>query len=167
MDKEVSFLLILGACFLLINNPQFLIGIIQIEVSLTDSVLNSINNFLNMLLLITIELLVFSTISYLFGFKKTSGHNQNLTSGANNSSGIYSESYTCEETLISINNLNNSVKSTSTSSNDLIAPIQLLLNTTKVVLAIVAIVFIPIIFDLEGADYIKNLAASLGGSVAV
>ena len=167
MDKEVSFLIILGACFLLINNLQFLIGIMQIEVSLTGSVLNSINNFLNMLLLITIELLVFSTISYLFGFKKTSGHNQNLTSGANNSSGIYSKSYTCEETLISINNLNNSVKSTSTSSNDLIAPIQLLLNTTKVVLAIVAIVFIPIIFDLEGADYIKNLAASLGGSVAV
>ena len=29
MDKEVSFLLILGACFLLINNPQFFIAPIQ------------------------------------------------------------------------------------------------------------------------------------------
>jgi small-conductance mechanosensitive channel len=217
VDKEISLFIVIGIFFLLVNNPQFLINIAQIEIVFTEKYLKGLNNFLNLSLLISVELLIFSSISYFFEFNRKTTKEpvdkdglindlkisldaeglstilakykitaEEALKALNNAKGyeeliregerIYDENYTCDEKLISTNSeplSKNMAELKSLVAEDLIAspkhiaPIRLLLNATKIILVFTAVVITPIIFELEGADYIRNLAASAGGSITV
>ena len=171
VDKEISLLIVIGAFFLLVNNPE-LININKTELLLAnESLLRDFNKFLNMSLLISIELLIYSFISYFFGFKKINKDeykDKNKDKNEGKDKYIYDINYTCEEKLTGEDKDNKqSEDKDNEQSKELIAPILFLLNTTKIILIFVAIIFIPIIFELEGADYIRNLAASAGGSITI
>ena len=219
VDKEISLFIVIGIFFLLVNNTQFLINIAQIEIVFTEKYLKGLNNFLNLSLLISVELLIYSSMSYFFEFnRKTTKESfdkdgliddlkissldaeslsailteygitaqkaldiyptdaegsealiAELKSLAHEGKRIYDENYTCEGELISTNSkpLSKNMAEDLITSPKHIAPIRLLLNATKIILIFTAVVITPIIFDLEGADYIRNLAASAGGSITV
>jgi len=165
VDKEIALFVVLGVFFYLINNSQ---SLIEANNSLKNIDLGNLNNFLSMSLLISIELLVYSSMSYFFGFKNEDIDEIEDEKGeigyAPYEGGIYKNiDYTCDSILLGADQDQDQEKN----KPKLIAPVLLLLNATKIILVFVAIVFIPIIFELKGADYIKNLAASAGGSVAV
>ena len=169
VDKEISLFIVIGVFFLLVNNPQFLINITQTEILLTDKYLKGLNNFLNLSLLISVELLIYSFMSYFFEFNREIKESEEDEEGSHDGDRIYDLDYTCEDTLISTSSKplpKNMGEDLNTSPNH-IAPIRLLLNATKIILIFIAVVFTPIIFELEGADYIRNLAASAGGSITV
>jgi miniconductance mechanosensitive channel len=104
-------------------------------------------------------------MSYFFGFNripKKEGGDDDIP----NKNGIYDDRYyTCENKLTLVKPFVEDKDNKQ--SEKLIPPIQLLLNATKIILIFVAIVFMPIIYKLEGADYIRNLAASAGGSITI
>ena len=211
VDKEISLFIVISVFFLLLNNPQFLINIAQTEILLTDKYLKDLNNFLNLSLLISVELLIYSSMSYFFEFnRKTTKEPVDSKPPVHEGEKIYDDSYTCEDKLISTNEdgliddlkkisplgaeslstilakhkitaeealkaLNDTkgyealIAELKNMAEDLkhIAPIRLLLNATKIILIFTAVVITPIIFELEGADYIRNLAASAGGSITI
>ena len=211
VDKEISLFIVISVFFLLLNNPQFLINIAQTEILLTDKYLKDLNNFLNLSLLISVELLIYSSMSYFFKFnRKTTKEPVDSKPPVHEGEKIYDDNYTCEDKLISTNEdgliddlkkisplgaeslstilakhkitaeealkaLNDTkgyealIAELKNMAEDLkhIAPIRLLLNATKIILIFTAVVITPIIFELEGADYIRNLAASAGGSITV
>ena len=211
VDKEISLFIVISVFFLLLNNPQFLINIAQTEILLTDKYLKDLNNFLNLSLLISVELLIYSSMSYFFKFnRKTTKEPVDSKPPVHEGEKIYDDSYTCEDKLISTNEdgliddlkkisplgaeslstilakhkitaeealkaLNDTkgyealIAELKNMAEDLkhIAPIRLLLNATKIILIFTAVVITPIIFELEGADYIRNLAASAGGSITI
>jgi small-conductance mechanosensitive channel len=164
VDKEISLFIVIGVFFLLANNPE-LININKAELLSKDvNFLKDFYKFLNMSLLISVELLVFSSMSYFFGFNRIN-KDKDEDEDISNKDAIYDINYTCEDQLTLVKPIVEDKDNKQ--SEKLIAPIQLLLNATKIILIFVAIIFMPIIYELEGADYIRNLAASAGGSITI
>ena len=165
VDKEISLLIVIGVFFLLANNPE-LININKAELLSKDvNFLKDLYKFLNISLLISVELLVYSSMSYFFGFNRRNKKEEDGGDTPNEDHSIYDINYTCEDQLTLVKDIDEDKDNKQ--SEKLIAPIRLLLNATKIILIFVAIIFMPIIYELEGADYIRNLAASAGGSITI
>lgn len=165
VDKEISLFIIIGVFFLLANNPE-LVNINKDELIKTDeNYLINFYKFLNMSLLISVELLIYSSMSYFFGFNRINEKEEDGAGDTPKEAPIYDINYTCEDQLTLVKPIVQDKDNKQ--SEKLIAPIRLLLNATKIILIFVAIIFMPIIYELEGADYIRNLAASAGGSITI
>jgi small-conductance mechanosensitive channel len=163
VDKEISLIIVLAVFLLIVNN-------LPSENSIDASSLANLNKLLYFSLLVALELLIFSSISYIFNFKKNSNNNNNNNNDEHCTIDgdkkicitMYDEKYTCEEALVG----QPSIKKDKL-NNEPIAPIKLFMNITRIVLVIIAIVSFPLIFELKGANSIRNLAASAGGSLAI